>query len=123
MLITRKSRRRSKAFTSRFRESSSDFPLRQYLRCREELYSGIVHVILLAAFLITLFYFGRTLWLLFAQHGADLSPWYRRGAMVGVTVVILIVAGRLWAKLRTLREVRQEMKDLKSQLPTARKPL
>jgi hypothetical protein len=120
MLITRKSPRRSKAFRSRFSEGNVDFPIRQYLRCRDEIYSGIIHAILLLAFLVALVYFGKTLWQLFARHGAELSPWYRRGAMTGMTVMILFVALRFWLKVRNLREVRDEMKYLKSQLPTAR---
>jgi len=121
MLITRKSPRRSKAFRSRFREGNGDFPIRQYLRCRDEIYSGIVHVVLLAAFLTALGFFGKTLWQLFDRHGADLSPWYRRGALVGLFGMILLVGFRLWIKIRNLREVREEMNYLKTQLPTARK--
>ena len=51
MLITKKSRRRSAMFDSKFRDGTGvDFPVRQYLRCREDMVSGIVHVALLAAF-------------------------------------------------------------------------
>ncbi len=120
MLITRKSRRSSDLLRSRFRDGGGDFPLRQYMRCREELFSSVIHALLLAAFLVTLVYFGRTLWQLFAVHGAELSPWYRRVSMFGMAVVILFVTIRFWRKIGDIREVRQEMTHLKSQFPTAR---
>jgi len=119
MLITRKSRRRSELFRSRFREGSVDFPIRQYLRCREELVSGIIHAVLLAAFFVALIYFGKTLWNLFEAHGAQISPWYRRTAMFGLSIAILFVAIRLWIKVRNIRDVRSEMIELKSQFPNA----
>ena len=44
MLISKRSRRKSDVFESRFREAGgADFPLRQYLRCREDFASGLVH--------------------------------------------------------------------------------
>ena len=66
MLISKRSPRNRGAFESRFTRGSSEFPLRQYLACREELVSSIVHLILLLAFLGTLVYFGFTLHRVFA---------------------------------------------------------
>jgi hypothetical protein len=40
--------------------------------------------------------------------------------MAGMTAMIVLVALRFWIKIRNLREVREDMKYLKSQLPTAR---
>jgi TRAP-type C4-dicarboxylate transport system permease small subunit len=122
MLITRKSRRRSQIFRSRFAEGNAAFPLRQYFRCREELVSSIVHAVILLAFLITLLYFSRTIWQVFAAHGTDLSPWYRRLAMFAMVLVELIVVYRLWRKVRNIFHLRQEMNQLKSDLSSPDEP-
>ena len=115
MLITKRSRRRSELFDSRFRDGrGADFPLRQYLRCREDFVAGIVHALLLLAFAITLLFFTRTLNDLFLTHGAHLKPWYRYVALALLAFFSLSVLRRLYYKVRELRDVRQEMQQLKS---------
>ncbi len=115
MLISKRSRRRSELFESRFKDGSSvDFPVRQYLRCREDLSSSMVHIVLLAVFAGTLMAFGRTLAGLFDQHGADLSPWYERGAFALLAVFCLSVLCRLYYKVIALRDLRREMVELKA---------
>jgi len=115
MLISKRSRRKSELFESRFKDGSSvDFPVRQYLRCREDLFSGIVHVALLAVFAGTLIAFGRTLAGLFNRHGADLNPWYERGAFVLLALFCLSVLRRLYYKVIEMRDVRREMVALKA---------
>ena len=90
--------------------------MRQYLRCREEFWTGILKAILLAAFGVTMVFFARTIGGLFEAHGAHLSPWYRRLVQFGLGVVILLIAGRIWAKIRQVREVRQEMAYLQGRI-------
>jgi hypothetical protein len=115
MLISKRSRRKSDVFASRFRDGrGGDFPLRQYLRCREDLTSGIVHAFLLLAFAVTLVGFGRTVAHLFDSHGADLNPWLKRGALVLVAIFVLSVLRRLYYKVVELREIRRDMARLKS---------
>ena len=115
MLISKRYRRKSELFESRFKDVSSvDFPVRQYLRCREDLFSTIVHVALLAVFAGTLMAFGRTLAGLFDQHGAHLSPWYERGAFALLAVFCLSVLCRLYYKVTELRNLRREMVELKA---------
>jgi len=115
MLISKRSRRKSAVFESRFRDGGGvDFPVRQYLRCREDLFSSSVHAALLAAFLVTLVLFGRTLGRLFDAHGADLSPWYRRGAFALLGLFCVAILVRFLAKLAALRGIRREMADLKA---------
>ncbi len=121
MLISRRSPRRSDAFTSRFRDGSGDFPLRRYLRCREDVFSGIVHAVLLVAFAVALALFAHTLWDVFERHGARLSPWYARGAMLGMGILILLVLRRLWRKVEEVREARQEMAELRLELERLRR--
>ena len=116
MLISRKSRRKSDRFESKFRDSNAaDFPLRQYLRCREDFTSGLVHVLLLLAFTVTLVIFGRSVNGLFDQHGDDLSPWARRGALFVIAIFVLSVLRRLYYKVLELRETRREMAALQSE--------
>lgn len=115
MLITKRSRRRSERFESRFRDGQgADFPLRQYLRAREDFLSGAVHAVLLLAFVVTLLLFARTLNTLFLTHGAHLKAWYRYVALALLVFFSLSVLRRLYYKVRELREVRREMHELKS---------
>ena len=115
MLISKRSRRKSEVFSSRFREGGAgDFPLRQYLRCREDFTSGLVHALLTVAFAVTLVAFARTLWALFDSHGADLNPAYRWMTMGLMGLFVLSVLRRLYCKVMELREIRREMARLQS---------
>ena len=117
MLITKKFRRSSALFDSKFRDVSGvDFPVRQYLRCREDFASGIVHIGLLCVFIVTLVFFGRTLDQLFRNHGQDLSPWFHRMALTAMVVFVLSVVRRLYYKVLELREIRREIRLLKSEI-------
>ncbi len=116
MLISKRSRRKSALFDSRFRDGSGGgFPLRQYLRCRESFSSGLVHTLLYVAFIVTLVIFTRTINDLFSTHGADLNPWFRRGALFMMGLFILSVLRRLYYKVMELREIRAEMSRLKGE--------
>ena len=115
MLISKRSRRKSDAFESRFRNGmGGSFPLRQYLRCREDFSAGLVHAFLTLVFIVTLVVFGRTIGHLFDSHGADLSPWLKRGALALVGLFVLSVLRRLYYKVLELREIRREMAHLQS---------
>ena len=117
MLITKRSRRPDDSYRSRFRDGGGvDFPLRQYLRCRDDLFSGMVHFVVLAAFVVSLVFFGRTMNDLFDSHGGHLDPWVRRGAMLMLGLFVLLMARRLLLKFRYLRETRAEMQAMKAQL-------
>ncbi len=116
MLISKRSRRKSTLFDSRFRDGSGgEFPLRQYLRCREDFSSGLVHTLLYVAFVVTLVIFTRTVNDLFSTHGADLNPWFRRGSLFLMGLFILSVLWRLYYKVMELREIRDEMSRLKGE--------
>ena len=117
MLISKRSRRKSDLFDSKFKDCSGvDFPLRQYLRCREEFAGGVVHLILLAAFILTVIYFGRTINQLFLVHGTDLHAAYRWASLMAIGLFALSIGRRLWLKIRELREIKAEMVQLKSEL-------
>jgi len=114
MLISKRSRRKSEMFDSRFRDGSGgDFPLRQYLRCREDFNSSLVHILLLLAFVVTLVMFARTIGDLFSVHGGVLNPWFRRGSLILMGFFILSVLWRLYYKVVELKEMRAEMSRLK----------
>jgi len=116
MLISKRSRRKSEQFESRFRDGSAgNFPLRQYLRCRDDFTSGLVHILLLVVFVGTLVMFTRTVVGLFDAHGTNLSPWYRRGALLLMGLFILSVLRRLYYKVLELRQIRAEMRYLKDE--------
>jgi hypothetical protein len=115
MLISKKSPRTSTRFASRFGEGAlGDFPLRQYLRLREDLALGMLQAILLAIFLALILVFGRAFDGLFRSHGAGLNPVYRVAILVLVAIFALSVMRRLYYKLVGLREIRREMKTLKA---------
>jgi hypothetical protein len=115
MLISKRSRRKTDAFESRFRGGDAgDFPLRQYLRCRDDFSSGLVHAGLTLVFAVTLVAFGRTLDNLFDSHGTQLNPWLRRMALLMVGLFVLSVLRRLYYKVRELAEIRREMARLQS---------
>ncbi len=117
MLISKKSRRESELFDSRFRNGrGADFALRQYHRCREELSSAFVHLVLLFAFAVLLCFFGRAVWHLFAHHGQYLNPWYRSVVMGMVAVMVASVVMRLWRKYREIVVIRFEIKQFQDLL-------
>ena len=116
MLISKRSRRKSELFNSRFTDGrGADFPVRQYLRCREDFTSGLVHILLYIAFAVTLVVFTFTLDDLFSVHGSQLNPWFRRGTLFLMGLFVLSVLRRLYYKVMELRDIRSEMQNLKSE--------
>lgn len=121
MLISKKSRRESELFQSRFcGPNSADFALRQYHRCREEYSSSLLQVVLTGVFGILLVMFGRAVWHLFARHGADLNPWYRYLATGLVVAMILTVLRRLLRKVGDILALRREIEEYRSVLQSAK---
>jgi len=122
MLISKRSRRKSNLFDSRFRTGEgSDFPLRQFMRCKEEFSGGLVHLVLLGAFFGTLLGFGKTLNSLFIKHGADLNPAFRWIALGLLLFFLLSVLRRLFHKILDLRDIRREMSILKNEMGSSEK--
>ena len=117
MLISKKSRRKSDQFESRFRDGSGGgFPLRQYVRAREDFTSGLVHLGLRFVFVVTLVVCTGPINALFPTHGADLSPWFGRIAMVVMVFFELSVVRRLYYKVLELRGIRREMHHLRAEI-------
>jgi len=115
MLISKRSPRTSERFSSRFGDGApGDFPLRQYLRLREDLGVRTLHAVLTAVLVVLLIVFGRALDGLFQAHGAHLSPWYRRGMWLLIAILALSVLRRLYYKLLEVRQIRSEMRELRA---------
>ena len=120
MVFARRSRRPSTMFDSRFRDGrGGDFPLRQYLRCKEEFTGGVVHLLVQVIFAVMLGFFGRTLNHLFQRHGGDLNPAYRWLALGLLGIFILSVLRRLYYKVVELRDLRREMAHLQEEMRRA----
>ena len=116
MPISKRSRRKSELFDSRFRDGrAGGFPLRQYLRCREDFTSGLVHALLLMAFSVTLVMFSLAVHDIFLSHGADANPWFHRGTLFLMGLFVLSVLRRLYYKVMDLREIRAEMRHLQEE--------
>ncbi len=104
-------------FDSQFRSGEGgDFPLRQYLRCKEEFSGGLVHLVLLGAFFVTLVGFGNTLNNLFQRHGSEINPAYRWLALGLLLIFLLSVLRRVVHKVLDLRDIRREMAFLKNEM-------
>ncbi len=110
MLILKKSLRPSRIFRSKFRAGQgTDFDLRQYHRCREEIFSSLVHLGLLFVFVVLIALFGRAIWHLFSRHGRHLHPLYRAVTMGLIGAMAASVLRRFWRKLKEIRSVKAEM--------------
>jgi len=119
MLISKRSPRRSALFSSKFRDGrGTDFPVRQYLRCRDDFFSGILYAILTLVFLVTLAGFTRSIAGLFDHHGAELSPLYRYLSLGLMGLFMLSVLRRLYYKVIDLFAIRQEMTGLQATFRT-----
>jgi hypothetical protein len=117
MLISRRSRRTSKVFRSRFGDDTGlAFPLRQYLRCREGLISGALHFLLLVAFTVAIILFGHTVDNLLRRHGAELAPWIRWATLVAFAALVLLLIRRLVVRVRELRETWRELGRWKAEM-------
>lgn len=115
MLISKRSPRTSERFSSRFGDGApGDFPLRQYLRLREDLGVHSVHAGLTALLVVLIGVLGRAFDGLFRSHGGHLSPWYRRGMWMLVVIFALSVLRRLYYKVVELREIRRQMGELRA---------
>jgi hypothetical protein len=116
MLITKRSSRRSGPFRSRFADGMPDFPIRQYQRCREDFFSGILQAVILGALTVSVGVFGLTVWRVLQKHAPGLHPWLLRGVGSALILLVLVTIWRLGRRIGDLREIRREMLDLRRQI-------
>jgi hypothetical protein len=111
MLSSKKSPRKSELFRSRILAAGRDAALIRDVRRMREFVAGQIAVgILQIGFLVALAYFARALVHLFATHGEALNPWILRWSLAGILVCFLLVARRLFYRLREILEVRGDLR-------------
>ena len=124
MLTTKSSRRKSSVFRHRFDGTGTDAaPVRYLQRAREEMLGAVFHAILLAGFLVALAFFARSLLRVFAAHGEGAPAWLEPLALLGLGVLAVLVVRRLFAKVGEIRELRQELRELRAQVAAMKEEL
>lgn len=96
-------------FRSRFKHSPEVFPLRQYLRCRDEFVHRMIHTGVLILFTVLQLVFLRTLHRFFARHGAHLPFWVEGTCWVAIAVIVGLTLRRIIRNIKESRELRAEM--------------
>ncbi len=119
MLTTKRSQRTStrddNPFRSRFRDARGNFPLRKYLRCREELAQHVVYGLVQLGLTVSMVLFARTLRQFF--HRPDVSsPWLERAALFAVLLGAFFLLRRVRSHVLAIFELRNEIQHYKWQL-------
>lgn len=94
--------------------TGGDFPLRRYLRRREELTAGAAHALLLAALAVLVLWLGGAVDALCRGPGGRTAGWVRPAVWVVTAILALSVGRRLYYKLMELRQIRREMTALRA---------
>jgi uncharacterized membrane protein YcjF (UPF0283 family) len=110
MLIMKKSRKRDpqNQFRSRF-DDTDVFPLRQYLRCRDEM---IQKSILL--FIQSCFAFAYRVHQAFQKHVPDSSLWLEVGALSFIMIFVAVLIGRVIRNIRNVLELRADIQTYRN---------
>ncbi|MCP4145082.1 MAG: hypothetical protein GY752_07325 [bacterium] len=112
----RKSKSSSTAYKSRFSGDAGAFPLRQYLRAKDELISRSIFAVIFAGFAIALLVFSKTVFFLISRHGQHLhnsTKWLAAGFVLILVVVSLYRCYRCVGEVITIR---QDIKCYKEQI-------
>ncbi len=124
MLNSKRYRRTSDLFRSRFLAAGEDAALiRDARRLREYLAGQAILASLQVGFLVALGLFSRTVWNLFARHGEALNPWFLRVSLFGILVCFLLVGRRLLARIGEIRAVRADLAEADRRLRGLREEL
>ena len=107
---------RDHPFRSRFEGDADLFPLRQYMRCRDEFVHRIVVSLIQAGFLVALVYLGLSIHRAFERHGADAAAWIEPVCLVGVGLVMISLGRKSFRNMREAVRVRAEMKILSTEI-------
>jgi len=92
-------------FRSRFAEGSDAFPLRQSLRCRDELIQRCLTLVLTAILAGLLVSFGLTAHRLFVHHRARAGVWGEILLLGAVGVALILTARRLMRNIFEIKEL------------------
>ena len=119
MLIMKKLRKNkssSTAYKSRFSGDAGAFPLRQYLRAKDELVSRSVLAVIFAGFGIALLIFSKTVFFLISRHGQHLhnsTKWFASGF---VLILVVVALYRCYRCVVEVIKIRQDIKCYKEQI-------
>lgn len=115
MLISKKSPRPSdRFFTGAGADDPANFPLRRYMRLREDFGSLAAHSLLVALLVVLVWALGRAAAVAFRVHGKSLSPWYSRAVWMLIAIFTLSAVRVLYYRCRELRRIRREMRQLRA---------
>jgi len=122
MLITKKLRKNkssSTAYKSRFSGDTGAFPLRQYLRAKDEIISRSILAVIFAGFAIALLVFSKTIYFLISRHGQNLhysTKWFAAGF---VLILVVVALYRCYRCIREVKTIQQDIKCYKEQIAQA----
>jgi hypothetical protein len=94
--------------------ATAEFPLRRYLRRREELTVGSAHALLLAALAVLVLLLGRAMDVLCRTPAGRGGVWVRTAVWLATAILALSVGRVLYYKLMELRQIRREMAALRA---------
>ena len=97
-------------FRSRFADGEDLFPLRQYLRARDELVHRLITAVILTGFGVALLLFGRSVHHMIARHGNGGAAWLEPAAWAVIGLALAVTVRRIWRHGRAIAELRAEMR-------------
>lgn len=107
-------------YRSRFADGEDLFPLRQYLRARDELIHRGITATVLTGFAVALVLFGRAVHRLIARHGDGGAGWLEPAAWALVLLALGVTLRRVWRHLAAIRELRGELRKLREDVARLR---
>jgi cytochrome c oxidase subunit IV len=96
------------------------FPLRQYMRCRDEIAHRVILAVIQAGFLVALVILGLAIHRAFERHGASAAGWIEPATLVLVAVVMISLARKMVVNIRESIRVRAEMRRLTAEIQAAK---
>lgn len=119
MLITKKLRKNkssSTAYKSRFSGDAGSFPLRQYMRAKDELVSRTIMAVIFAAFAIALSIFSKTVFFLISRHGQNLHNLTKWFAACFILILVVVALYRCYRCIGEIITIRKDIKCYKEQI-------
>jgi len=107
-------------FRSRFVDGEDLFPLRQYMRAREEVVHRGITSLILTGFAVALLFFGRAVHRMIARHGDGGAVWLEPAAWALIGLTLAVTLRRIWRHGAAIRELRAEMRTTRAQVQELR---
>ena len=96
------------------------FPLRQYMRCRDEIAHRVILAVVQAGFLVALVFLGLAIHRAFERHGASAAGWIEPATLALVGFVMFSLGRKMVVNVRESIRVRTEMKRLTAEIQSAK---